>query len=235
VVVLLLLFAGYFLLMASSRRYFVRYAVPMVPFFALAAADAVSWAGERWSAGSRRGVAVALTVVVLLAAVQPTLAAARADFLWAREDTRTIAKRWIEENIPEGAKIATDWMVHGVPLATPDVSSPNSSRTYRVTEVNGQGLSDHPAEFYRAKGFDYLITTSYISNLDLVDRPQDEVRDAFYQSLDTTFDLVQEFRPYAGDAEPPFMFDHIYGPLTALWQHDRPGPALKLYHLSREQ
>ena len=41
--------------MASSRRYFVRYAVPMVPFLALAAADAVYWAGERWSAGKPHG------------------------------------------------------------------------------------------------------------------------------------------------------------------------------------
>ncbi|MCX6031979.1 MAG: glycosyltransferase family 39 protein [Chloroflexi bacterium] len=227
----LLLFVGYFLLMASSRRYFVRYAVPMAPFLALAVADAVNWASERWSAGSRRGVAAALVALVLLAAVQPTMAAARANILWAREDTRTLAKRWIEQNIPEGAKIATDWMVHGVPLATSDVPSPYSSRTYQVTEVNGLGLSDHPVEFYRAEGFDYLITTSYISNLHLVDRQRDEGRDAFYRSLDSTFDLVQEFRPYTGNVEPPFMFDHIYGPLTALWQFGLPGPTLKIYRV----
>lgn len=229
--VLLLLFAGYFLLMATSRRYFVRYAVPLAPFLTLAAADAINWASERWSAGSRRTVAAALTALVLLAAVQPTLAAGRANMLWARKDTRTTAKRWIEQNIPDGAKIATDWMTHGVPLATPDVPSPNSSRTYRVTEVNGLGLSDHPIEFYRTAGFDYLITTSYISNLDLVDRQHDEARDKFYRSLDSAFELVQEFRAYNDDTEPPLMFDHIYGPLIALWQYDRPGPTLRIYRI----
>lgn len=228
---LLLFFAGYFLLMASSRRYFVRYAVPMAPFLALAAADAVYWAGERWSAGSRRGVAVALTALVLLAAAQPALSAARANILWTREDTRTSAKRWIEQNLPDGAQIATDWMIHGVPLATPDVPSPHSDRAYQVTEVNGLGLSDHPMEYYRTAGYDYLITTSYISNLNLIDRSQDERRDAFYRSLDANLELLAEFLPYSGDAEPSFMFDQIYGPLIALEHYDRPGPALKIYQV----
>ena len=81
--------------------------------------------------------------------------------------------------------------------------------TYRVTEVNGQGLSDHPAEFYRTEGFDYLITTSYISNLDLVDRQQDKARDAFYRSLHTAFELVQEFRPHAGEPTAVHVRPHL--------------------------
>jgi len=231
---ILLLFVGYFLLMATSRRYFVRYAVPMVPFLSLAAAYAVSWVSERWNARGRGESTVVLAIVALLLVAQPALAAMRINYLWTQEDTRTIAKHWIEQNIPDGAKIATDWMIHGVPLATPDVPSPNSSRTYRVTEVNGLGLSDHPVEFYRDEGFDYLITTSYISNLELVDRQQDVTRDAFYRSLDSALDLVKEFRPYAGDIEPPLIFDHIYGPLTNLGQFDRPGPTLRLYRVSHE-
>jgi len=29
------------------------------------------------------------------------------------------------------------------------------------------------------------------------------------------------------------MFDDIYGPLTGLWQYDRPGPTLKIYRVER--
>jgi dolichyl-phosphate-mannose--protein O-mannosyl transferase len=231
--VLLLLFAGYFLLMASSRRYFMRYAVPMVPFLALAAADVINWATERWSASGRRGVVLALTALVMVAALQPFFAAARTNILWGREDTRTIAKRWIEQNIPDGAKIASDWMVHGVPLATLDVPSPDSRWAYEVTEVNGWGLSDYPVEFYRTEGFNYVITTSYISDLDLVDPQQNGMREAFYRSLDTAFDPVKEFRPYAGEVEPPFIFDEIYGPVVSLWQRERPGPTIKIYRVQR--
>ncbi|MBN1312192.1 MAG: glycosyltransferase family 39 protein [Anaerolineae bacterium] len=234
-VVFLLLFAGYFVLMARSQRYFVRYAVPMVPILALAAADAFNWLREHLEMGNRWRLSAVLVAIPLIATVQPMLKAPRANILWSQEDTRTIAKQWIEQNIPDGAKIATDWMVHGVPLSTPDVPSPISSRIYQVTEVNGLGLYDHSIEFYRAEGFDYLITSSYISDLDLVDHDQENARDTFYRSLDTNCILLQEFRPYDGNVEPSFVFDGIYGPLTALWQYDRPGPTLKLYEVDRNR
>jgi 4-amino-4-deoxy-L-arabinose transferase-like glycosyltransferase len=233
VTLVLLVAAGYFLLMASSARYFVRYAVPLIPLLALAASDFI-YAIVGWTpAANRRFVGAALAALMLIAAIQPVISGVRSNILLTRQDTRTIAKQWMEQNIPAGAKIATDWMIHGVPLATTQVPVPGSAAVYNVTEVNGLGLYDHPLDYYRQEGYDYLVTTSYISDLALVDRQADAQRDEFYRSLDATYEPVKEFRPYNGDARPPFIFDEIYGALVSMWQRELPGPILKIYRVKQ--
>ena len=86
-------------------------------------------------------------------------------------------------------------------------------------------------QWYREQGFDYLIASSFIYRIPLVDRERDAERQAFYASLDQELELVQEFRPYQGDTEPPFIFDEIYGPAVSLWQRERPGPTIKIYRI----
>jgi hypothetical protein len=229
-----LLCAAYFLQMAISQRFFVRYAMPLFPFLAISAGVAVDWICARWLA-RRRVLATAAYVALTLALIlQPLAADVRVNLIWGQTDTRVVAKQWIEAHLPEGSRIATDWQIHGVPLATPKVPQPYSTRTYTVTEINGLGLSEHPVEYYRDGPYDYLITTSYISALELVDRAQDVQRKAFYQSLNQKFKLVQDFLPYTGNVEPPFFFDEIYGPLISMWNVDRPGPTLRIYQVKKE-
>ena len=108
---------------------------------------------------------------------------------------------------------------------------PDSTRVYDVLAVGGTGLADYPIEWYREQRFDYLVASSYIYNIPLVNPEQDARRRTFYAALDRELALVQEFRPYAGDRELPFIFDEIYGPAISLWQRDRPGPTLKIYGL----
>jgi hypothetical protein len=229
-----LLCAAYFVQMAVSQRFFVRYTMPLFPFLAVSAGVAVDWICAR-GLGSRRVLSAAgYIVLTLVLIIQPLAADVRLNLIWGQTDTRIVAKQWIEAHLPEGSRIATDWQIHGVPLATPDVPQPYSTRTYSVTEINGLGLSDHPAEYYRSNGYDYLIATSYISDLELVDHAQDVQRKAFYQSLDQEFKLVQEFLPYTGNVKPPFFFDEIYGPLISMYNVDRPGPTLHIYQVKKE-
>jgi len=221
----------YFIAMGATRHYFARYALPLVPFAAVFAADIISWLTD-WVAKQNTRLAPLVTALVLLVAIaQPFVASIRHDILLTRQDTRTLAKEWIEANIPAGAKIAVDWPTHGPPLSTPEKSAPNSKRTYDVTLVGGTGLSDHPVAWYRQQGFEYLIASSFIYRIPLVYKKRNAERQAFYASLNNEFELVQEFRPYEGDTEPPFIFDEIYGPLISLWKRDRPGPTLKIYQI----
>jgi hypothetical protein len=150
----------------------------------------------------------------------------RSNTLLTRGDTRTLAKEWIEENIPVGARIATDWAVHSPPLSTPERAVPDGRVVYDYDAIGGIGLAAHPLEWYRTEGYDYIVTTSYISDIPLVYRDQNPTRDAFYASLPDALDMVAEFSP--GDSVP-FVFDEIYGPFVSLWQRERPGPTLKIY------
>lgn len=219
----------YFLFMGSTRHYFARYAVLLVPFVALLAAEGAvllsSWLGRRGSTWER-GVLAAL---VLVAMAQPLASSLRHDLLLTREDTRTMAKDWIEMAVPPGARIAVDWPVHGPPLSTADTTVPYSRAVYDAVVVGGTGLSDHGADWYRQQGFDYVIASSFIYRIPLVYEARDIERQRFYRSLDEEFELVREFSPAYGEGELPFVFDEIYGPAVSLWQRERPGPVLSIY------
>lgn len=219
----------YFLVMGATRHYFARYALPLIPFAALFAAEAIMALGAWLSARSPGMGRVMVTGLVLVALVQPLAASMRHGVLLARTDTRTLAKTWIEQNIPEGAKIAMDWPTHGPPLSTPELATPYSQRVYDVTLMGGAGLSDHPLDWYRENGFDYLIASSFIYQIPLVLMEQDQGRAAFYASLDHELAGVQEFHATNDGSEPDFIFDEIYGPAISLWERERPGPVLKIY------
>jgi hypothetical protein len=232
--ILILLFPLiYYLLMGSTRHYFARYAVPLVPFVALFAADTIvavsAWIGQKRLQPSWV-VAVAL---VVLAMTQPLIQSIQHNVLLTREDTRTLAKEWIENNVPAGAKIALDWDTHGPPLSTPDKPMPDSQRLYEVDAIGKTGLSEHSIAWYHEKGYDYLITSSFIYNIPLVSEKQHTLRQTFYASLPQEVELVQEFRPSIDKVdEPSFIFDEIYGPVISLWQRDRPGPIIRVYKLN---
>lgn len=222
---------AYYLGMGATRHYFARYALPLAPFAALFAAEAIE-AGARWLGASRPRVRWALAGLLVVGAAVPTLVSGlRSDYLLTQEDTRTSAKQWIEAHLPEGSKIAVDWTVHGPPLASPTNPLPRSSRLYDVHILEGTGLADHPLAWYREQGFDYLVASSSIYRLRLVDTVRDAERQAFYAALDLELEPVQQFRASPGEEELPFIFDEIYGPAVGLWQRERPGPTIKIYRV----
>jgi hypothetical protein len=224
----------YFALMGATNHYFARYALPLMPFVALFAAEILMVLVTRLGV-KRNGVAQSALAVALamIATAQPLAYSIRHDLLLTRQDTRTLAKEWIESHIPAGAKIAIDWPVHGPPLSTPERTVPNGKHVYDLLAVGGTGLFEHPLAWYYENGFDYLIATSFIYRIPLVYADMDARRREFYASLDDHLALVQEIRPYKGNEEPPFEFDQIYGPFISLWRWERPGPTLKIYALQR--
>ena len=221
----------YYLFMGVTRHYFARYAVPLVPFVAL-------FAGEALTDGiaAIRGRRPALEWGVLIIAtigfiILPLSRSIRSDHLLTVEDTRVVAKKWVETNVPDGAKIAIDWVTYGPPLSTLERSVPHSNRVYDATSIGGTGLADRPITWYREQGFEYLIASSFIYNIPLVYEDRHQERQAFYEALDQEFRLIKEFYPDESGSEPPFIFDEIYGPAVSLWHRERPGPVMKIYQV----
>ncbi len=230
---LLLLFpVTYFVIMGATRHYFARYVLPLVPFAALFAAEALLWLADGVARRDRRLVPAAAIVLLLIVIAQPLSSSIRHDILLTRMDTRTLAKQWIEANVPEGSRIALDWQTHGPPLATPEQTLPGASRSFDVLVVGGTGLSEHPVSWYRDNGFDYLVTSSFISKIPLVFPDQDKARREFYASLPRQLELPQTFSPAGNGMDVPFIFDEIYGPAVSLWQRERPGPTLAIYQVT---
>lgn len=219
----------YFATMGMTRHYFARYALPLLPFAAVFAANAIREIAQWLSRSDRRVGLGAASILIVATSAQPLAYSIRHDVLLTRTDTRTLAKAWMEQNIPAGARIAVDWPTHGPPLSTPTVSVPASVRSYDVTLVGGMGLSEHSIAWYRERGFDYLIASSFIYQIPLVYPDEDWERRMFYNALAQDLPVMKEFWSTADETDPPFIFDEIYGPVVSLWQRERPGPTLIIY------
>lgn len=218
-----------YVFMGGQKMYFARFALPLIPpLIVLGASFIEKMAMSIFTVPKMRLTAVA--AIVLLAGAQPLISSLRFDALLVRADTRVIAKEWIEQNLPNGSKVAQDWFFHGVPLLSfANTEKAKEMAKFDVLVVNGRGLPDHPLEWYRANGYEYLITTSTIADLELVDPAANAERKAFYRSLDEELALIKTFSPYREGANPPYYFDEMYGPAMQLWERERPGPVLKVY------
>lgn len=227
------LFYGLELSLASaSSSAFARYLLPALPFMAFLAADGfmvvLRWLGSRLP---ERYFPALLGVTSLVLVAIPLMRGVKLDRLWTIPDTRTQAKAWIEANLPVGTHLATQW--HGPPLSTATDSEPRSQRTYDLKLLYPFSADEDldTLEFYQDEGFEYLVLSSYIYNLKLADSGRERIRQRFYHRLDQEAKLVAEFKPYQGEGEPPFLFEQIWGPITHLWDYERPGPTIKIYRL----
>jgi 4-amino-4-deoxy-L-arabinose transferase-like glycosyltransferase len=142
---------------------FFRNLMPLLPFLCLLAAAALAalvsyrrtvvddgpttyqgrWpvVGGRWSVAGGRGVLMALAVA--LVAAEPLAQALHDEQLRARPTTRVLATEWVETNAPAGARV---WLEDGTLLLSGDL---------RVE--GGRPITSHPPEWYRERGFRYLV------------------------------------------------------------------------------
>jgi 4-amino-4-deoxy-L-arabinose transferase-like glycosyltransferase len=100
----------YVLLMGFSKLVAGRYLMPIFPALALLAAAFLVSAVEQmaaWRSLQRHAMLILAGVTVLTLAL-PAYNALRHDLLITRPDTRTLAKEWIERNLPEDTRILTD-------------------------------------------------------------------------------------------------------------------------------
>jgi hypothetical protein len=113
--VLLLSFPLPFLLFISNTAPASRYLNPVLPFIALFAAWMIEYVAERF-----RAPRSAIWAVTIAIAASPALQSIRADRFLRVDDTRTLAARFVEERIPNGASILIQ--PYSVPL-TPSKES----------------------------------------------------------------------------------------------------------------
>ncbi|MBN1877013.1 MAG: glycosyltransferase family 39 protein [Anaerolineae bacterium] len=220
-----------YLFWGRQQMYFARFIIPLIPPLLVLAAALVEKAAQRFAPASGK-VNRTLAIAALLLMAQPLTQSLRLDYLWTQTDTRTLARQWIEQNLPADARIAVDWRTHAPPLSTADQPAVAAGREYDVLIVGGAGLAEYTLEWYREQGLDYLIASSFIYNISLLDAAKDTTRRAFYASLDRDLMLIQTFWPNTTQMEPSFIFDEVVGPAVSLWQRERPGPVLKIYRVS---
>jgi 4-amino-4-deoxy-L-arabinose transferase-like glycosyltransferase len=200
--------------LGAQQLYFARFVLPAVPALLVEAALALD---ALFAIQPALGLAAGVMTIV-----PPLVDSVRFDVLLTRQDTRGLARTWVADHLPAGTSVAVDAPPLGPRLA---------SQTPRVVEANDWSLFDlSPAE-YRTRAIDYLVASTFTSDVRLVNPERDARRRAFYAALPAEASVVAEFRPFAGSASPPFIYDQIYAPFASLDQLERPGPTVTVYRL----
>ena len=205
-----------FALLGSSEMYFARFILPAVPSIVILAALLVDELID--SVG--RVIGGALVAVVLLGTAPNTL---RFDALLTQADTRTEAREWIQTRLAPGSRVAVD--------ATPLGPALDNTGADALV-VNDFALFDHSLNDYRQLGVKYLVVSSFVSDVPVMDPVRDAHRREFSAEIVERGTVLAQFRPFSADV-PPFTYDQIYGPFDSLSSFVRPGPTITIYELSR--
>jgi hypothetical protein len=242
------LYSSILLMAPGGSAAFARYLVPVLPFLAVLASDAlitiIETVGKKIAPKTK--IAVLVTLSIALAAI-PAYRVLRLNYLWMQPDTRTLAKEWVEINLDEDSIIASQW--YGPPLATNEDPEPNSKRVFNDF-ILLDPFKANPLEYdqnnyrvsydvaYRDKVEtvqnvkpDYLITSNFISELMYTDNEVKQAWNLYYLSLQERAELVAEFKPYRQNHQPKYFFEQMWGPIIDLGSLDHPGPWIKIYKL----
>jgi hypothetical protein len=236
-----------FLYLATQTRYFGRWLLPMYPVLALLAAVALV---QIASAIRARPVVQGLVLTALVAGLmaQSVVADIRSSEVLGKEDTRQIARDWLERTQPEEIRIVIE---PGVPDNFYRVQgSRNRQRQFVrgfIRDVRRRAVLDAPEgadttyaasltpdliDLYRQQGFCLVVTMSVIRGraenakvpqaLAYYDRLERESRRIFYAS---------PYDPGADRVDLHYDFSYNYYPTA----YARPGPEIGIYRLNNCQ
>jgi hypothetical protein len=242
----------YYGVAGSGKGVFMRYMLPLVPLLCAAAGgvlDAVDRGRGRW-----------WVFALALLLVAPTARAAwQHDGLLAREDTRLTAARWIEDQLPDGTRIAMCGSDFGYPQVHPtrdwlqreleDARAAGASGRRLESMLRQEGYPPPPRyDVVELKPDNPLNRRAVRTGCDLdclraegIEWVVTQEHPLAYSRLDPGFRLrlereaveVRCFDPFRrGTARPEYdPADAYYVPLSGFGGVERPGPLLRIYRL----
>ena len=168
----------YYLFVGRYRVRFERNIVTLLPFLAILSAYALvscrEWIQQRKQTPAWLGyLPLGLLLIALLGQLQPTWAYLNQVRL---TDTRIVAQRWIEQNLPKQVKIARE---HYTP--------PLDRQRFTIDFLDYYGLIK-----VNLAPYDYLIASSYDYDRFFKDKKRYQAQVFRYQQIFSSYELVQE-------------------------------------------
>ena len=171
----------YFVISGKSTFVAQRYTILVLPFIAIAGAfflNTITDALFKKRLLNKLFYPI-ISIALLISPIQQTLT--ESYLLWAK-GTRTIAERWLQDNIPPGSTIAVESYSPYIP-----------KREYKVYQYACLGIQ--PLEEYEKLSCDYIITTDFAHNRYLYSQKKNEYQQYidFYEDLNNKYPLIKEF------------------------------------------
>ncbi|MDD5529668.1 MAG: glycosyltransferase family 39 protein [bacterium] len=256
IVIFLVLF---FAVVLSHSQNFERYVIPVVPFIILFSAKFIYQLVSKLKVSTYMKV-VLMCSVLLWCAVPNILNAIKYDYLISNcEDTRNIAKAFVEKNIPSGTRIVNEGIegYEQTSVLGPPIHKSKTQILKQLEKVQSEGRG---GKFLQAILEGQSGTTYVLENVPFLERPNFETKanksvdkyvtsgieylitsswrgvrlppEEFLNSLNKEYILIKEFTPY-----PVFEWDHScfridYDALLKVSIFDKKvvgGPTIKIY------
>lgn len=183
---------AYYLILMRAGQPYDRYVLPILPFLIFLAADLILEFKTTLNKHLKPVYAGGVTAILILAGISVPLTKC---ILWnkimLRPDVRTLAKEWLERNIPEGSRIAVDRQFH----------APRLEFTQAQLNEKKTGLAGHQRR--RIEG---LLARSYHPTYHLVFLVHDTASQRFLFAQPVALRDPAAFRDGG--------FDYVVSPLT---------------------
>jgi tetratricopeptide (TPR) repeat protein len=202
----------YVALISSFSMKAERYILPLMPIACVLAGAFVHEMLSRRLARPLTQTAAAALVTLFLAA--PSLVAYARGLPRLRGDTRTLAREWIETNVPSGSYVVSE--TYGPePLSVIELSNMSAEVRQRISEAISETriyamlpipmLQVRPelmSVFYNLDLYDdvadYIVTSSSVSSRYRKDPEKFHQQIDFYDKLEERYELAREFGPKDG-------------------------------------
>jgi hypothetical protein len=221
----------FYVYMGYYRIPIARLILPVYPFLALLTARClVAVVALIIRSERRRLLLTSAAMAVLL--WQPLSNSLRCDYILTQEDTRTLAKEWIETHVPSEGLLVVEQFgsppLHNLYYSPANAGEPG----YWIYYIKGLGLDmDNNIQVYLNEGFQYAIINSYVYDVVYRSPVLEQKRRHEYALIQQFGQLAVEFTPYLGNFEQPLVtsLEQSAGPLIDGWYRERPGPVIKIY------
>jgi len=146
----------------------------------------------------RLKISLLFIIALIFASYHPVISDIKHGIELTKPDTRTIAKEWIEKNLPSGSKIAYESCV--VPLHV----KPRSDFTLIFTIDGYSGILSKPLSYYKNQGVNYIIISCFLQrDLAEVDAKYRATFSQKYQELKNGAQLIKCFTRNKETNGPP--------------------------------
>ncbi|MDO8726615.1 MAG: glycosyltransferase family 39 protein [Candidatus Methanoperedens sp.] len=126
-------------------------------------------------------------VIVVLASLNPIINDINYGTKLSKIDTRTIAKEWVETNLPNGSKIAYEWY-------TPPLHV-KPQNNFTLLYLNWSKIVYKPLSFYKNQSVDYIIISSDYKQRYHNEPDKYPIEISRYEELEKEAELIKIFEP----------------------------------------